>query len=129
MLHIHHSSFAPKQVLLCLANTHTVAGLNALLTQQGVAVTSAYSFSEFREAVASVDYDAVVTVTAMIKQVRDVCQIPIVNVEAFIFSALDAGDGAQATKRFDAAAFAARVASIVNHEHRRLKQPPEPIVG
>ncbi|WP_160009156.1 hypothetical protein [Rhizobium sp. 18055] len=129
MLHLHQSSFAPKQVLLCLANAQAVAGLNALLTEKGIAVTSAYSFSEFREAVAAVDYDAVVTVTAMIKQVRDVCQIPIVNVEAFIFQALDAGDGGQAAKRFDAAAFAARVVSIVNHEHRRLRQPPELIVG
>lgn len=112
-------SASRRQVLLCLTNPKAMTALNAALTDCGMAVTSACSINEFRQASAAGPYDAVVTTTAMIRDVRAVLQSPIVNVETFIFAAPDAAATAAAT-RFDRAAFLARVTAVMHHDHRRL---------
>ncbi|PZM13773.1 hypothetical protein [Rhizobium tubonense] len=126
MIHTSHSSFEAKQVLLCLANPQAVAGLNALLTDSGIAVTSTYTFNEFEDAIATVSFDAIVTNTARIKQVRTTSQVPIVNVEAFIFTTPHAAENSHASRSFDGDAFLARIIATVNHSYRRLGQQPKP---
>ena len=93
------------QVLLYIEHRATAARLNALLTQNGMAVTSAHTSMEFNEAAALGFYCAAITNTWLIDEVCVATRLPVINVEKFIYTIVDQGPEARISKRFDARRF------------------------
>jgi hypothetical protein len=107
------------QALLYIENREAAAALNALLTGEGIAVTSALTGPEFREAVILGGYSVAVTSTWLIGKVCALTRLPVVNVEKFIYTLIEQEDETKAAKRFDNQAFVANVREAAENSGRR----------
>ncbi|MFT3999352.1 MAG: hypothetical protein QM684_03880 [Rhizobium sp.] len=118
MLANYAPSHSQTDVLICLDNQQVAARIGSVLSQRGLTV------SAIPTAALQAWYDTggcqiVVTHTAMIGQVRSRLNLPVVNIEAFIFDRpVHVTEGA--ARQFDGDAFVKRIFSIINGSQRRM---------
>ncbi|MCX8997496.1 hypothetical protein NOF55_10280 [Rhizobiaceae bacterium BDR2-2] len=105
-----------RRVLVCLENPQAAVRIQSVLSQYGFATTaiSPAAMPDEGELAGSL---LVVTYTAMIGRMRAMLDLPLVNVEAFIFETPNAASP-QPKRLFDGAAFVKRILAIVNAERR-----------
>lgn len=115
----------PPQTHALLFIEHSAAGsgLNALLTERGITVTMASTVDELQHAVQTGGFDVAVTRTIAISLIRRIAQLPVVNVDTFIFLEIDFDPAKAPRKRFDASAFVDRVLAV-SHTAPRLENLP-----
>jgi hypothetical protein len=100
-------------VILFIEEEKAATSLNSLLTANGMPVTRVCSGGEFLEAIELRRYDAVITRTYNIGTVCRLTQLPILNVEKFVFTT-EQSDGANLRRRFDHQAFLQNLNSIAH---------------
>jgi hypothetical protein len=105
-----------QQVLICLQNPKSTARIQAALSRYGLAAIP-ISMAEIPAELDIAQSRLVVTYTAMIGHVRTVLNLPVVNIEAFIFEK-QAEASAQPIRQFDGAAFVKRILAIINSDRR-----------
>ncbi|ASW08432.1 hypothetical protein [Rhizobium sp. 11515TR] len=120
MLANHAPSPSQTDVLICLDNQQIASRISSLLSQQGLTV-SAIPTSGLQEWLDPIGCHLVVTHTAMIGDVRTRLNLPVVNIETFIFDRPDhVTEGA--ARQFDGDAFVKRVFSVMNGTQRRAAE-------
>lgn len=107
----------PTDVLICVDNPQAATSIGSVLSARGLSV-AAISMSGMQSEFEPNGCRVVITHTAMIGQVRNRLKLPIINVEAFIFERQDRSDTGS-PKRFDGAAFVARVLSVMSDAEKR----------
>jgi hypothetical protein len=120
MLANHAPSPSQTDVLICLDNQQIASRISSLLAQQGLTV-AAIPTTGLQEWFDPTGCHLVVTHTAMIGDVRTRLNLPIVNIETFIFDRPDhVTEGA--ARQFDGDAFVKRVFSVMNGTQRRAAE-------
>lgn len=120
MLANHAPSPSQTDVLICLDNQQVASRIGAVLSQQGLTV-QAIPTSGLQEWFEPNGCQLVITHTAMIGQVRNRLNLPVVNVETFIFDRPGhVTEGA--ARQFDGDAFVKRVFSVMNGTQRRAAE-------
>ncbi|MDK4712770.1 hypothetical protein [Rhizobium sp. CNPSo 4039] len=120
MLANHAPSPSQTDVLICLDNQQIASRISSLLSQQGLTV-AAIPTAGLQEWFDPTGCHLVVTYTAMIGDVRARLNLPIVNIETFIFDRPDhVTEGA--ARQFDGEAFVKRVFSVMNGTQRRAAE-------
>ncbi|KAA1180384.1 hypothetical protein FP026_16240 [Rhizobium tropici] len=110
---------SPSQtdVLICLDNQQVASRIGTVLSQQGLTVLTIPT-TGLQEWFEPNGCQLVVTHTAMIGQVRSRLNLPVVNIEAFIFDRPEhTTEGA--ARQFDGDAFVKRVFLVMNGGQRR----------
>ncbi|MFK3780124.1 hypothetical protein [Agrobacterium sp. NPDC089420] len=105
-----------RQVLICLQSPKSAARIQAALSQYGLAAIPV-SLTERPYETDIAHSRLVVTYTAMVGRVRTAFNLPIVNIEAFMFEKQGEASS-QPIRHFDGAAFVKRVLAIINSERR-----------
>ena len=110
-------SHSQTDVLICLDNQQVASRIGAVLSQQGLTI-SAIPAAGLQQWLEPNGCQLVVTHTAMIGVVRDRLNLPVVNIETFIFDRPDhITEGA--ARQFDGDAFVKRVFSVMNGTQKR----------
>ncbi|TXH99326.1 MAG: hypothetical protein E6Q76_20150 [Rhizobium sp.] len=117
MLANYAQSPSQTDVLICLDNQQVASRIGSVLSQRGLAV-QAIPTEGLQEWFEPNGCQLVITHTAMIAQVRNRLNLPVVNIEAFIFDRPD-HVSAGAARQFDGDAFIKRVFSVMNGTQRR----------
>lgn len=111
------SSQGRTDVLIYLDNPQVASRIGSVLSARGLSV-AAVSSSGMHGGFELNGCQVVVTLTAMIGQVRALLKLPVVNLEAFIFERPDhLSEGA--SKQFDGPAFLKRVLAVMSDAERR----------
>ncbi|SCB07825.1 hypothetical protein [Rhizobium multihospitium] len=116
----HVPSPSEADVLICLDNQQVASRIGSVLAEQGLSV-AAIPATGIQEWFEPNGCKLVVTHTAMIGDVRTRLNLPIVNLEAFIFDRPDhVAEGA--ARQFDGEAFIKRVFSVMSGTQRRAAE-------
>ncbi|MBB3285613.1 MULTISPECIES: hypothetical protein [Rhizobium] len=113
---------SPSQtdVLICLDNQQVASRIGTVLSQQGLTVLIIPT-TGLQEWFEPNGCQLVVTHTAMIGQVRNRFNLPVVNIEAFIFDRPEhTTEGA--ARQFDGDAFVKRVFLVMNGGQKRAAE-------
>lgn len=103
----HFSS--PPKVLIYLDNRRTAERLATLLDGHRIQAVIIHTDTAFEELPAADAFDVVVTTTWMIGRISLRLQLPIINVERFVFTVIDSDAETPGSKRFDGEKFVAEV--------------------
>jgi hypothetical protein len=103
-------------VLLYIRQQTAAARLTALMTTYKIVVTNVSNPTELDCAVVAGGLDIAVTTTSLIALVRQRTQLPVINIEAFIFTQIDEAHETVPVKRFNGTAFLRRIYTIGNSE-------------
>ncbi|RAX37915.1 hypothetical protein [Rhizobium tropici] len=88
-------------------------------------VTSAKDISDLERALQLSECDVIVTITAKIGEVRDICRLPIVNIQAFVLPNIDAEQPPPTF--FDRSAFLDRVRRL-HQDSPTSRQVASPVI-
>ena len=103
-------------VLLYIRQQAAAARLTALMTMYKIVVTNVSDPTGLDRAVVAGGLDIAVTTTGLIALVRQRTQLPVINIEAYIFTQIDAAHETVPVKRFNGAAFLRRIYTIAQSE-------------
>jgi hypothetical protein len=106
-----------SQVLVCMTDQRILSHLNALLHSNGVSVRCVSSLELLRDELTDGSHRLIVTVTAMIRAVRTMSELPMINIHAFVY-AQNGGSGAATSGRMlDAEAFLKRIHAMIDTDY------------
>ncbi|WP_117189969.1 hypothetical protein [Rhizobium terrae] len=120
MVSLQRTTATDGNILLYVINTVIAARLNDVLMQHAFAVTTVHNGNGLAEAAARGSYDAIVTGTTQISEVRSHLLQPIINYEIFVHDPVPStAVPSSGRSRFDADEFIKRIRFHAIERHRR----------
>ena len=115
-----HSGTQRINVLLYIGHSGIASRLTTLLTSHNMAVTTAYTLSDLEDARRIGGLDVAATNTAGIETVRQATYLPVVNIDAFVFSQAARQNETNPASSFDTSVFVKRLIEVGQAGFRAL---------